>query len=245
MPIAVILGVLNILLIFHAAKTGRFWPWGWVILLLPGIGALGYVLLELVPEWMGTPTARHAQRRLVNSLDPEKRYRELDDELALTDTIANRAALAEECLALEKFAEARRLYEQILAQPLGDDPLYALGKARAEFGLGQPGEAVATLDWLRVRWPDYQSAEGHLLYARALEASDRSLDALEEYRAVADYYPGPEARVRLGLLLTKLGHRAEAKTLFTDLVVRTRRAPPYARKLQAEWIAIAERELRD
>jgi hypothetical protein len=36
-------------LIVHAAKTGRFWPWGFIILFIPGFGALAYVLIEHVP----------------------------------------------------------------------------------------------------------------------------------------------------------------------------------------------------
>jgi hypothetical protein len=52
MPFALVLLAVNVILIVHAAKTGRFWPWGYVILLLPGFGALAYVMVELVPEWL-------------------------------------------------------------------------------------------------------------------------------------------------------------------------------------------------
>jgi hypothetical protein len=198
MPLGIILLLIDVALIVHAAKTGRFWPWGFVILFLPGFGALAYVLVELLPEWFGSAQGQHARRRVVSRIDPERRYRVLSDQLELTDTISNRAALAEECLALGKFTEAKDHYEHVLALPMGDDAIYALGKARAEFGIGHPQEAVATLDDLRRRWPDYQSADGHLLYARALEESGRIEDALTEYQAVANYYPGAEARVRYG-----------------------------------------------
>jgi len=89
-----------------------------------------------------------------------------------------------------------------------------------------------------------QSAEAHLLYARALEAGGRSQEALDEYRALSAYYPGAEPRVRYGLLLNLLGRRDEARTLFADVVKQLRRAPKHVRKLQGEWIAIAERESR-
>ena len=178
MPFGIILLLINVGLIVHAAKTGRFWPWGYIILFIPGLGALAYVLVELLPEWFGSAQGQQARRRVVSTLDPEKRYRALTDQLDVADTIANRSALADECLALGKFAEAERHYEHILALPMGDDAVYALGKARAQFGLGHPQEAVATLEDLRARWPDYQSAEGHLLYARALEDSGRTDDAL-------------------------------------------------------------------
>jgi hypothetical protein len=87
---------------------------------------------------------------------------------------------------------------------------------------------------LRARWPDYQSADGHLLYARALEASGRTEQAMSEYQAIANYYPGAEARVRYGLLLDKAGGNAEAKTVFGEVVTQAKRAPKYARRAQAE-----------
>jgi hypothetical protein len=243
-PIAIVLFLLDVTFIVHAAKTGRFWPWAYVILFLPGIGSLAYVLVELVPEWMGGVQAQKARRSVVKTLNPEKRYRELTDHLELTDTIANRAALAEECLSLGKFAEAEAHYEAVLARPFGDDPSYVLGMARAQFGLERPADAVATLDDLRARWPNYQSADAHLLYARALENSGRTHEALEEYDALSQYYPGAEARVRYGLLLGMMGRGSEAQSVFAQVLIQAKRAPKYVRKVQAEWIAIAERELR-
>ena len=180
---------------------------------------------------------------MVSTLDPEKRYRTLTDQLDVADTIANGGALAEECLTLGKFGEALHHYEHVLALPMGDDAVYALGKARAQFGLGHPQEAVATLDELRQRWPNYQSAEAHLLYARALEDSGRADDALFEFQALANYYPGAEARVRYGLLLDKTGRRAEAKDVLVDVLARLKRAPKYV-AAQAEWISLAEKALR-
>ena len=245
MQLGLILLLIEVALIVHAAKTGRFWPWGFIILFIPGFGALAYVLIELLPEGFGSAQGQQARRRVVSTLDPGRRYRELTDQLQVADTIANRAALAEECLALGKFEEALGHYEHILALPMGDDAIYALGKARAQFGHGNPQQAVATLDDLRERWPDYQSAEGHLLYARALEESGRTEDALSEYQAVANYYPGAEARVRYGLLLAKAGRHAEAKTVLAEVLAQLKRAPKYVRRAQAEWIALAESALRD
>src|SRR5215467_551041 len=244
MPLFLILALINVICIVHAAKTGRFMPWVYLILLLPGIGVIAYVLVELIPEWFGSAQGQKARRRIVSTLDPEKQYRKSSDDLEISDTIANRVALAEECLTLGKFEEGLRHYENVLSRPMGDEPAFMLGKAQAEFGLNRPQDAVVTLDELRERWPDYQSAEGHLLYARALEASGRTTEALDEYRSVADYFPGPEARVRWAMLLALMGRDAESRRLFSDVVTQMRRAPKYVRKVQAEWIAIAEKALR-
>jgi hypothetical protein len=112
------------------------------------------------------PPGKKAPKHRVNAIDPGRRYRALTDELAITGTIANRNALAAECLLLDRFDEASHPYDEILMRPLGEEPVYMLGRARAEFGAGQPAGTVATLDELRRRWPDYQSAEGISMPAR-------------------------------------------------------------------------------
>jgi len=244
MPIVLVLAVINILLIIHAAKTGRFSPWGFIILMMPGIGAIAYLAMELIPEWFGTRQGQQARTKVGRALDPDKRTRALQDQLAIADTIANRAALAEECLARGRYREAEAHYDAILGRPLGDEPGHLLGKARAAFGDGRFFETVYLLDRLRERWPEFESAEGHLLYARALEESGRLAEAADEYREVSEYYAGAEPRVRYGLALRKLGREADARETLCEVVKRLELAPRYVRKTQAEWLAMARQALR-
>src|SRR4051794_19060824 len=161
MPLFLLLAVVNILLIVHAAKTGRFSPWGFIILMMPGIGAIAYVAMELIPNWFGTHQGRQARQSLGRAIDPDKRYRVLTEQIEIADTIANRAALADECLVRRRYREAEAHYDEILARPLGDEPGILLGKARAVFGDGRSAETVAFLDQLRKLWPSFESAEGH------------------------------------------------------------------------------------
>jgi hypothetical protein len=243
MPVALVVILLDITLIWHASKTGRLQPWAFIILMIPLVGALAYIVVELIPEWFGSPGAQQARKRMADRLDPEKRYRELSDRLAGSDTIANREALAAECLKIGRFDEAERHYDHVLTLPMGKEPAYALGKAQAQFGLTRPADALATLDDLKKHWPDFESAEGHLLYARALAEVGRIDEALDEYHALSDYFPGAEAKVRYGMLLHMVGHTAEARVVFNELLLQMRRAPKYLRDAQAEWLSIAEKQL--
>ena len=96
---------------------------------------------------------------------------------------------------------------------MGGEPAYALGKAQAQFGRNRPADALATLDDLQKRsGPIFELAEGHLLYARSLAEVGRIDEALEEYHALAAYFPGAEARVRYGMLLRMVGRNAEAQS---------------------------------
>ncbi|WKA26728.1 tetratricopeptide repeat protein [Bradyrhizobium roseum] len=243
MPVAIVVLLLDISLIYHASKTGRLQPWAFIILMVPLVGGLAYIVVELVPEWFGSPGAREARKRIAGKLDPEKTYRELSDRLAGTDTIANRQALAAECLDVKRFDEAEGHYAHLLTLPMGHEPAYALGRAQAQFGLGRFADVLATLDELRAQWPDFESAEGHLLYARSLAEIGRTDEALDEYHALVAYYPGAEARVRYGMLLRITGRNAEARVVFNELLLQMKRAPKYLRDAQAEWLSIAEKQL--
>jgi hypothetical protein len=243
MPIALIILVLDITLVYHAVRTGRVRPWALIILAAPLIGSVAYIGFELVPEWFSTPEAKQARKRFADRIDPEKLYRELSDRLATSDTVANRAGLAAECLRIARFDEAEQHYEHILTLPMGDDPKYALGKAQAQFSAKRPAAALVTLDAFQKRWPDLRSPEGHLLYARSLAELGRIDEALEEYDAVSAYFPGAEATVRYGLLLDTVGRRPEARVVFNELLIKMKRAPGYLRNAQAEWLSIAEKQI--
>jgi len=244
MPIAFLLIVLDVTLVVHAANTGRLRPWAFIILLVPVVGALAYIVAALIPDLVGSPDGQRMRNRIANKLHPEKLYCQLADQVAIADTVANRSALAAECLALGKFNEAEWHYDNILARPMGDEPIYAFGKAKAQFGCDRFQETVATLDDLRMRWPDFQSADAHLLYARATEQAGRTDEALEEYRALSEYYPGLEAKVRYAQLLRQVGRGVEARALMEGLLTQMRRSPKYVRRVQAEWISVAEKMIR-
>jgi hypothetical protein len=242
-PVALIVLLLDITLVYHASRTGRMQPWAFIILMVPFLGAIAYIAVELIPEWFSSPGARQARQRVANKLDPDKRHRELSDRLADADTITNRANLAAECLSVARFDEAERHYDHILSLPMGEVPQYALGKAQAQFAAKRFADALATLDDLQKRWLDFESAEGHLLYARVLAELGRVDEALEEYHAISGYFPGAEATVRYGLLLKTVGRTAEARMVLNELLIKMKRAPRYLRNAQAEWLAIAEKQL--
>ena len=239
-----ILAIIDLACIVHAAKTGRFSPWAYVIMFLPGAGALAYIVVEILPEYRYAPQARRAHAVLGSQINPNKRYRALRTELEIAAMLGNRLSLAKECLRLKRFDEALLLYEEILKSPTGDEPVFMLGKAQAECGLGQPQSVLETLDELKRRWPAYHSQEGHLLYAKALEACDRSPEALAEYTQLARYFAGQEVQVRRLLLLDRMGQTHEAEAIADDMMRYYKRAPRHARHQQAEWFAAASSYLK-
>ena len=135
------------------------------------------------------------------------------------------------------------MYEGGLSGIFEHDPVLLLGLARARFASGDHESARASLEKLIQRNPEFKSADGHLLYARTLEAQDALEEAEREYAAVAPGYPGAEAKVRYAFLLKRRGKLDEARSILKDLVDGARLAPRHYRKAQAECLERARREL--
>jgi hypothetical protein len=118
--------------------------------------------------------------------------------------------------------------------------------AQESFNSGdyQHADARQTLDELIAANPDFRSNDGHLLYARCLEALGDIPGAIHEYEALVDGFTGEEARVRFGLLLKREGRAAQASEVFNMVLKRSRVAPKYYQREQHEWIDIATREAK-
>ena len=113
-------------------------------------------------------------------------------------------------------------------------------RARNSASAGWP-TAVASLEELKRRWPDYSSFDGHLLYARALEGAGRNDEALENYEGVGRYFPGAEPTGARGATAAAAGARRRRRAAIAEDVARTlTRAPAHVRRNQREWLAQAK-----
>jgi len=229
-------------MLIHAIRTRREQMWIYLLVLLPGVGSVAYFAAEFVPWLMQSPDARRAAGKLTKALDPERDLRRYAAEARLSDSVHSKLKLAEELAASKRFDEAIAAYRACLSGIFAHEPKIMLALASVEFEKGDHAAAAATLEALAEHNTDFRSAEGHLLYARALENTGRLDEAREEYRRVADYYPGAEARARYGLLLNRLGDADGAHRVFKEVLDGAELAPRYVRRLNKEWIDLARRE---
>ncbi len=159
--------VVQALLIVHVIKTGRNQIWIWVLALLSYAGIIAYVAAELLPELLNSRATRRTVRGVKKALDPEAQLRQLAQRAEIGGGVDARQRHAEELLRLGRHEEAVEEYRRTLQGLYEHDPNLMLGLARAQFGARQPAEARTTLDALIRHNPDFRSADGHLLYARA------------------------------------------------------------------------------
>jgi hypothetical protein len=242
MPLVLITLALQVLAVVHLFRTGRDMRWLFLIILVPAVGCLAYFIIEVLPSLRNDPMARRALKRAQNAVDPNRALREGSLNYERSQNIETATRLADELAKAGRYEEAIRVCSEARVGLFEDDPKLLLALANAQFAAGDYGATIATLDYLREKNPSFRSSDGHLIYARALEESDATARALEEYAALANYYPGAEARVRQALLLKKLGQIDAARTLFDAVLTDARLAPKHFQRSQREWIDLASRE---
>jgi hypothetical protein len=227
----------------HVVRTRRNYYWIYIVVFVPMVGMAAYFIAEMLPELANSRNARQAASGMARAVDPGRNLREALRDISITPTAENKVRLAAAHLAAGQVDPAIALYRGALTGVHATDPAMMLGLARALFIKGDVAETRAVLEWLRRANPDYNSSEGHLLYARSLELLGDTDGALREYRALVNYYPGQEARCRFALLLAQTGKSAEARRLFEEVCQAIDYGPRHQRRGQREWYDIAKRQL--
>lgn len=233
----------SVALIVHCFKTGRNSLWIMALMFLPVAGAIAYVIVEILPDLRHSRTLRRATRNVQRTVDPERDLRQYQSVASVSGDVASRQRYADELVRQGRPAEAIAEYRQCLTGLFEHDPKLLQGLAFAQFAAGDAAGTRATLDLLIEKNPDHKSPDGHLLYARALQAEGNAEKALAEYKILAEYFPGAEAAVRYAELLRGSGHSSDAQRVLQELLDRARIAPAHYRKAQRQWLDIAARDL--
>ena len=236
--------ILQIYFCVHAYRHGKEWFWIVFIILVPLIGCAVYFITQVLPDLKHDRKLKRVGVSLINTLDPQRDIRRLQDELEISDSIENRLALADAYVNAGQPGNAIELYEKCLSGIHQDDPDIKLKLAQACFENKENSKAKEILDQLITSNPGYKSYDGHLLYAKALESLEMTEQAVREYEILTSGYPGEEARVRYGLLLKKLGQEDRAQALFKETLTRIKHAPRFYLKKEKYWIEIASENLK-
>ena len=229
--------------VVHILRTGRSMLWLWLVILLPGIGILAYLIIEILPEMMRGRTARRAKSALIDVVDPARDLRDAQKNLRINDSVDSRRKFADELLSRGRYDEAIEHYRAAMTGIYQYEPLLMLGIARAQFAKHLFPESRQTLEELISHNPDFKSADRQLLYARALEGEGNVDKALREYEMASRSFLGTEALYRYGSLLKRSGQIQRGKETLQEVLNKAELSSSAFRRDQREWIDAARREL--
>ena len=240
---SIIIWSIQLALIIHVLKTDRSKYWILMLIFMPLIGGLAYLIIEVLPEFRGSIKGQRAMRTVKQTLNPGAELRHHEAAWSQSPNVDNGRRYAQALLDSGKTDEAEEIIDQALKGLFATEPTLLLLKAKLQFSKDQVRETVKTLESLLEHNPDFRSAEGHLLYARALEAEDRIDDAIREYSAVSGYFPGVEARYRLAKCLEVAGKDSAAKAELESILNDAKLAPPHFHKSQKTWLDAVKKDL--
>lgn len=235
--------LIAIVAIVHVIKTGRSQLWIMVLLALPGLGAIAYFVVEVLPEYMNGRGGHQVKRSVTNVFTPNKNLEEAKRDYSITPTVENACILADAYVEKQEYQEASNLYNQSLSGLNKYNPDIMYKYANSEFHLKRYDETRSVLDLLIEKNPDYKNQDAHLLYAKTLHALGENDKASEEYETLIGYYTGPEPAYRYGLLLKSVGSDEDARKMFSSILDKSSQSPDHYRKLHRQWINLAREEL--
>jgi hypothetical protein len=235
----ILMAIIQFSFAFHALRTGRGAKWIMVIILAPVVGCLAYYFIEVFPSSREERDLRKRIHDIAKALNPDGELKRRAEEVAVSASVDNRAALADECLEKGMFDEAIRLYEGCLEGPPANDPRVLFACARAYFYDGRHRQAEEILQRLYKAHPKYRREEAPLLEARVLDGLGDTQRALAVYEDLRTHYVGFEAKYRYAVLLKRLGQDAKANELFDIIAKNARRS---ALESEQEWVKLARQE---
>ena len=143
----------------HAYRTGRE-RWMYLIIIVPILGSLIYVLVEVLPELRYSSTGRRAESRVAGMIGPSDNMARVRERLALVDSVENRQMLARECVKAGEYDDAIELYASCLKGIYKDDPQLLLELADVNYLYERYPDARDIFVRLREAHPDFRHAEG-------------------------------------------------------------------------------------
>jgi len=228
--------LLQALAIIHFVRRRPDAYWLWVILFFPGLGALVYIFVEVLPD---LPLLRNSLR----GVPRRRRIKQLEAIILENPAVGNLEELADLYLEDRKFARARELYDRVIT-PRTDslDPYYRRGIAAAE--LKDYAAAAADLDRVVAANPkyDFHRAIALLAHAAAQLGQAEKADAL--FRQATEISTLSETYHNYATFLLSQGRKAEAHEWANRILAKKPTMPSYLRRRERPWFRAAKAILK-
>jgi len=227
--------------ILHFVRRRPDTYWLWIILLGGGLGALVYIVAEVVPD-VGL------LRGSFDAMGRRRRIRDLETAVLDNPSIGNLEELADQYLDEGRFARARELYDKVIASGRANSlhPYYRRGVAA--IALDDFTAALADLESVVSKDPkyDFHRAIGLLAHAHARAGDPDKADAL--FKSATAISTLSETYYNYATFLAGRQQTAEAREWAERILAKKPTMPRYLRRRERPWFRKANallKQLRD
>jgi len=228
--------ILQALAIVHFVRRRPDTFWLWVILIGGGLGALAYIVAEVVPD-VGL------LRGTFHGFSRRKRIKYLEAAIIDNPSIGNYEELGDLYLDDSKYAKARECFDRVISpRTESADPFYRRALAAIELGDFQPAaEDLTKVVKMDPRY-DYQRAAGLLGYTLAKLGRDE--EAAARFAEVTETSTLSETQYNYAAFLAAIAHPSEAREWAERILAKKRTMPGYMKRRERPWFRKANALLK-
>jgi hypothetical protein len=217
---------LQALAILHFVRRRPDTYWLWIILMGGGLGALVYMMVEVLPDARLLGGAYQVFPR-------RKRIKRLEGLIIDNPSIGNFEELGDLYLDDKKYAKARECFDRVVGKSDEIDPLYH--RALSEIGLDDFAAAAKDLEQVLARDPKYAYQRAAGLHAHALARLGQRDQADALFRSVLETSTLSETEYNYASFLAATGRAAEAREMADRVLRKKKTMPDYLKRRERPW----------
>jgi len=219
--------ILQAIAILHFARRRPNTFWIWIIIMGGGLGALVYIVAEVIPD-------AGLLRGTLQVFPRRQRIKELRTAILDNPSVGNYEELGHLYLDDGQFARARECFDRVLSRSTDlPDPFY--GRGLAEIALGDFPAAAADLDEVVKRDAkyDYHRAPGLLAHALGKIGQRERASAL--FAQVTQISTLSETQYNYACFLADEKRTTEAREWAERVLAKKPTMPAYLRRRERPW----------
>src|SRR4051812_16609525 len=227
--------LLQAVAILHFVRRRPDTFWLWIILMGGALGALVYIVIEVIPD-------AGLLRGAIQVFPRRQRIRALEAAIVDNPSIGNYEELGDLYLDDRQFEKAKACYDDVIARADAIDPRYRRGLAEIE--LGDFAAAAADLKAVTAQDAkyDYQRAAG--LLAHALARLGQRDEAAALFADVTETSTLSETQLNYAVFLADTGRAGEARAWVERILRKKATMPDYIRRRERPWFRKAKALLK-
>jgi hypothetical protein len=228
--------ILQAMAIVHFIRRRPDNYWFFVIIFLGPVGALAYILMEVVPD-LGL------LRQSFEGFGRRNRIGRLEAIVLENPSVGNYEELADLYLDEGKYARARECYDKAISSRTDyPDPIYRRGIA--EIHLGDYAAAVQDLEYVTARDPKYDLHRAIALLAHAYANTGKPDQAEALFQQATQISTLSETYYNYATFLAAEKRTAEAREWAERILAKKPTMPRYLQRRERPWFRKARALLK-
>jgi hypothetical protein len=218
--------LLRVVAIIHFIRRRPDFFWLWIIL-IHWLGALVYIVVEVIPD-------AGLMRQSFKAFPRRKRIHELESAILDNPSAGNYEELADLYLEEGKFTRARECYDKAISSRTDSpDPFYRRGISEIE--MGDFAAAIPDLEGVVAKDPKYDFQRAAALLAHAYANTGESAKAEALFQEVTKVSTSSETYYNYACFLASQQRKAEAREWAQRILAKKPTMPAYQRRRERPW----------